>query len=104
MANVKELRVRIKSVGGIGKITGAMEMVASMKLRKAQSAALSLRPYTAEIQHLIGEAQFKQVEIYLKRVNQVVQVDAFTRFEDAQPARKTAASTTQPAPIREVQS
>jgi F-type H+-transporting ATPase subunit gamma len=53
MANVKELRVRIKSVGGIGKITGAMEMVASMKLRKAQSAALSLRPYTAEIQHLI---------------------------------------------------
>jgi F-type H+-transporting ATPase subunit gamma len=53
MANVKELRVRIKSVGGIGKITGAMEMVASMKLRKAQAAALSLRPYTAEIQHLI---------------------------------------------------
>jgi F-type H+-transporting ATPase subunit gamma len=30
-----------------------MEMVASMKLRKAQAAALSLRPYTAEIRHLI---------------------------------------------------
>ena len=53
MANVKELRIRIKSVGGIAKITGAMEMVASMKLRKAQAAALSLRPYTGEIRHLI---------------------------------------------------
>ena len=53
MANIKELRVRIKSVGGIAKITGAMEMVASMKLRKAQSSALSLRPYTGEIRHLI---------------------------------------------------
>ena len=53
MANIKELRLRIKSVAGISKITSAMEMVASMKLRKAQSSALSLRPYTAEIRHLI---------------------------------------------------
>ena len=53
MANVKELRQRIKSVGGIAKITSAMEMVASMKLRKAQAAALSLRPYTAEIRQMI---------------------------------------------------
>ncbi|MCB9868264.1 MAG: ATP synthase F1 subunit gamma [Planctomycetes bacterium] len=53
MANVKELRIRIKSVAGIAKITGAMEMVASMKLRKAQAAAQSLRPYTAEIRNLI---------------------------------------------------
>ena len=53
MANVKELRLRIKSIAGIAKITSAMEMVASMKLRKAQAAALSLRPYTAEIRHLI---------------------------------------------------
>ncbi len=53
MANIKELRLRITSVAGIAKITSAMEMVASMKLRKAQAAALSLRPYTAEIRHLI---------------------------------------------------
>ena len=55
----------------------------------------------ARQKHLIGEAQFKQVEIYLKQVNQVVQVDAFSRFEDAQPALKP---TAQPAPIREVHS
>lgn len=53
MANIKELRTRIKSIAGIAKITSAMEMVASMKLRKAQASAMSLRPYTAEIRHLI---------------------------------------------------
>ncbi len=53
MANIKELRGRIKSVGGIAKITGAMEMVASMKLRKVQANAMALQPYTHELTHLI---------------------------------------------------
>lgn len=46
MANIKELRGRIKSVSNIAKITKAMEMVASMKLRKVQNRALSHGPYT----------------------------------------------------------
>ena len=41
MANLKELRGRIKSVSSIAQITGAMEMVASMKLRKVQAKAQS---------------------------------------------------------------
>jgi len=53
MANIKELRVRIKSVTGINKITAAMEMVASMKLRKVQAKALSMRPYALELLNLI---------------------------------------------------
>lgn len=53
MANLKELRGRIKSVSSIAQITGAMEMVASMKLRKVQSKAQSFSPYTAEIRHMI---------------------------------------------------
>lgn len=53
MANIKELRIRIKSVAGIKKITGAMEMVASMKLRKVQARALSMRPYALELLNLI---------------------------------------------------
>ena len=53
MANIKELRGRIQSIAGIKKITGAMEMVASMKLRKVQGRALALRPYTHEIRHLL---------------------------------------------------
>ena len=53
MANLKELRGRIKSVASIAQITGAMEMVASMKLRKVQAKALGFAPYTAEIRDMI---------------------------------------------------
>lgn len=53
MANLKELRGRIKSVSSIAQITGAMEMVASMKLRKVQAKAQSFSPYTAEIRDMI---------------------------------------------------
>jgi len=49
MANIKELRGRIKSITSIAKITKAMEMVASMKLRKVQARTLAFRPYTKEI-------------------------------------------------------
>src|SRR5262252_5436391 len=53
MANLKELRGRIKSVAGIAQITRAMEMVASMKLRKVQNQALSFHPYTEELRAMI---------------------------------------------------
>ena len=53
MANLKELRGRIKSVTGIAQITRAMEMVASMKLRKVQARALSFHPYTEELRAMI---------------------------------------------------
>ncbi|MCA8942646.1 MAG: ATP synthase F1 subunit gamma [Planctomycetes bacterium] len=54
MANIKELRGRITSIGNISKITKAMEMVASMKLRKIQNRALAIRPYTEELRGLLG--------------------------------------------------
>ncbi|MFY9343965.1 MAG: ATP synthase F1 subunit gamma [Planctomycetota bacterium] len=53
MANLKELRGRIKSVASIAQITRAMEMVASMKLRKVQARAVSFHPYVEEIRHMI---------------------------------------------------
>lgn len=53
MANLKELRGRIKSVASIAQITRAMEMVASMKLRKVQAKAQSFHPYVEEIRHMI---------------------------------------------------
>ncbi len=54
MANIKELRGRINSVGNIAKITKAMEMVASMKLRKIQNRALAIRPYAEELRGFLG--------------------------------------------------
>ncbi|MCC6785700.1 MAG: ATP synthase F1 subunit gamma [Planctomycetes bacterium] len=53
MANVKELRGRIKSIANIAKITKAMEMVASMKLRRVQGRAAAFRPYTEELRSLL---------------------------------------------------
>ncbi len=45
MANTRELRRRIKSVKNTSQITKAMQMVAATKMRKAQTQALSGRPY-----------------------------------------------------------
>jgi len=53
MTSVKELRVRIKSVGNIKQITRAMEMVSSTKLRRFQDRAVSSRPYAEEIAGLV---------------------------------------------------
>ena len=53
MANLKELRGRIKSVASIAQITRAMEMVASMKLRKVQAKAMTFHPYTSELRSMI---------------------------------------------------
>lgn len=45
MASTRDLRRRIKSVSNTSKITKAMQMVASSKMRRAQQAALAGRPY-----------------------------------------------------------
>lgn len=45
MANLKEVRDRIKSVINTQQITKAMKMVSAAKLRKAQQAIQRLRPY-----------------------------------------------------------
>ena len=45
MANLKDLKTRINSVKSTQKITAAMKMVAAAKLRRAQEAAESGRPY-----------------------------------------------------------
>ena len=45
MATLKDLKMRINSVKSTQKITAAMKMVAAAKLRRAQEAAVSGRPY-----------------------------------------------------------
>jgi F-type H+-transporting ATPase subunit gamma len=49
MANVLDLRRRIRSVKSTMQITKAMKMVAAAKLRRAQDRALSARPYARMI-------------------------------------------------------
>ncbi|MEK7617259.1 MAG: ATP synthase F1 subunit gamma [Patescibacteria group bacterium] len=49
MANTRELRRRIKSVKNTSQITRAMQMVAAVKMRKAQEQALNGRPYSENL-------------------------------------------------------
>lgn len=59
MASLREIKDRIGSVRSTLKITSAMKLVASAKLRKAQRAIESLRPYErtlAEILAAVGPA------------------------------------------------
>jgi F-type H+-transporting ATPase subunit gamma len=45
MANLKEIRNRIASISSTMQITSAMKMVSAAKLKKAQDAITTLRPY-----------------------------------------------------------
>jgi F-type H+-transporting ATPase subunit gamma len=49
MANLRDIRRRIKSVKNTAQITKAMQMVAATKMRRAQQAAVSLRPYASRL-------------------------------------------------------
>jgi len=54
MPSLKELRNRISSVRATQKITSAMKMVAAAKLRRAQEAAESARPYAERMERMLG--------------------------------------------------
>ena len=85
MANLKELRGRIKSVASIAQITGAMEMVASMKLRKVQTKAQGFAPYTAEIRDMIFRIAAKvagEEDVPLFQVRDVKTVGVFVISSD----------------------
>lgn len=53
MANLKEIRNRITSIGSTMKITSAMKMVSAAKLKKAQDAITAMRPYANKLTELL---------------------------------------------------
>lgn len=55
MANLKEIRGRIKSIKSIQKVTSAMKMVAAAKLRTSQSNMEQCRPYSGKITSLLND-------------------------------------------------
>src|SRR4051794_41868060 len=54
MATVQDLKRRIRSVTNTRKITKAMELVASARLRRAQARIEALRPYADRMLELMG--------------------------------------------------
>src|SRR6478736_8269118 len=57
MAGTKEIRNQIASVKSTQKITKAMQMVATSKMRRAQDRMKLARPYAEKIRHVIGNLQ-----------------------------------------------
>ena len=53
MANLKEIRNRITSIGSTMQITSAMKMVSAAKLKKAQDAITQMRPYAEKLTELL---------------------------------------------------
>lgn len=53
MANLKEIRNRITSIGSTMQITRAMKMVSAAKLKKAQDAITAMRPYSSKLTELL---------------------------------------------------
>jgi F-type H+-transporting ATPase subunit gamma len=54
MPSVRELRRRIRSVTNTAKITKAMQMVASSKMRRAQEQVQQSRPYAEQLRALVS--------------------------------------------------
>jgi F-type H+-transporting ATPase subunit gamma len=55
MANLRQIRRRIRSVENTAKITRAMEMIAASKMRRAQQRVLAGRPYAEKMREVLAD-------------------------------------------------
>ncbi len=55
MPNSKEIKSRIKSVKNTGKITKAMELISTVKMKKAQESVTTLRPFALATLSILGK-------------------------------------------------
>ena len=62
MAQIKEIKSRIKTVKNIGQITKAMKMVATARLKKAQERILGARPYAIRMADVMKNLASKMGE------------------------------------------
>jgi F-type H+-transporting ATPase subunit gamma len=70
MANVLDLRRRIRSVKNTRQITKAMKMVSAAKLRRAQERAIASRPYSAMLASVV-ESLKRRIEIIDPRTGEL---------------------------------
>jgi F-type H+-transporting ATPase subunit gamma len=70
MANVLDLRRRIRSVKNTRQITKAMKMVSAAKLRRAQDRAMQARPYAQMLINVL-ESLVRRTDLYNKDTGQI---------------------------------
>lgn len=76
MATLRELKGRIGSVASTEKITGAMKMISSAKMHKAEQALRRLLPFRQQIETIIGnllsaDAQFSSPLLETREVRRI---------------------------------
>src|SRR5438094_8594662 len=62
MASARELRRRIRSISSTAQITRAMQMVAASKMRKAQQAAIEVRPFVRSLYRIQRKATTRPID------------------------------------------
>src|SRR5439155_5923800 len=60
--STRDIRRRIRSVSNTAKITKAMQMVAASKMRKAQQAALNMRPFARLLYRIQRKATTQAID------------------------------------------
>jgi F-type H+-transporting ATPase subunit gamma len=80
MANVLDLRRRIRSVKNTRQITKAMKMVSAAKLRRAQERAMAARPYAKMIASVL-ESLVRRVDLYDEKTGNIKHPLFLTRPE-----------------------
>ncbi len=71
MANVLDLRRRIRSVKNTRQITKAMKMVSAAKLRRAQEHALAARPYAQMLTNVL-ESLVRRADLYDQETGEIL--------------------------------
>jgi len=62
MASARELRRRIRSISSTAQITRAMQMVAASRMRKAQQAAIEVRPFVRLLYRIQRKATTRPID------------------------------------------
>lgn len=65
MADILNLKKRIKTAQNVSKTTRAMQMIAASKLKRAQEATLASRPYVGKLTSLLENLSLKLEEEFL---------------------------------------
>ena len=60
MASGKEIKARIKSIKNTGKITKAMELISTVKMKKSQESVLSLRPFALAALQILSRVSHEE--------------------------------------------
>ena len=86
MASLREIRSKIKSVKSTQQITKAMKMVAAARMRRAQLAILSSRPFAVKMDATIHDLALMEVAADLKAGREVQIHPFFDPRTDEKPA------------------